>query len=52
MMRDPEQYENPNEFDPSRFEDNDGKRPYSFVPFSAGPRNCIGEYSAIITFGR
>jgi cytochrome P450 len=38
----PEYYPNPQNFDPSRFEKMDGKHPFAFIPFSAGPRNCIG----------
>ncbi|CAH1966516.1 unnamed protein product [Acanthoscelides obtectus] len=42
MMRSSEFYPDPTTFNPSRFEDNDGKKPYSYIAFSAGPRNCIG----------
>ena len=41
LHRDNSQFQNPNEFNPDRFENS--SQNYSFLPFSAGPRNCIGQ---------
>ncbi|XP_077564072.1 cytochrome P450 3A24-like isoform X3 [Haemaphysalis longicornis] len=44
MHRDPEFFPEPETFKPERFsESNMGSiRPYTYLPFGAGPRNCIG----------
>lgn len=50
IQRDPKYWDNPNEFDPSRF--NPGKekdRPkLAYMPFGAGPRMCIGNNFAMM----
>lgn len=50
MGRDPELYEDPLTFKPERFDvetDTSRTNPYAYIPFSAGPRNCIGQKFAL-----
>ncbi|KAH7946632.1 hypothetical protein HPB52_002214 [Rhipicephalus sanguineus] len=44
LHRDPEFFPEPDAFKPERFseENADSIKPYTYLPFGAGPRNCIG----------
>ncbi|CAN6336557.1 unnamed protein product [Urochloa humidicola] len=42
MHYDPTIYDNPTVFDPSRFNGEDTKQPYSYLVFGAGGRTCLG----------
>jgi cytochrome P450 len=48
--RDPRFFENPDVFDPGRWtpERSEGLPKYAYFPFGGGPRQCIGNYFAMM----
>ncbi|GAB0097248.1 Cytochrome P450 [Sergentomyia squamirostris] len=48
MGRDPKIFPDPETFKPERFFADVPRNPFSHIPFSAGPRNCVGQKFALL----
>lgn len=44
IHRDVRFYEKPEVFNPDRFDDGNSRHNYTYLPFGAGPRKCVGKF--------